>query len=725
LAEVEQIPAPDREAQLLSALNREPFLIVLDGLERLLIAYARMDAAHLSDDDYDRQTANYVANAYGLPASAAQSFTGEHRLRKTADPRAGAFLRKLSTVRAARILVSTRLYPADLQTVTSELLSGCDAIFLRGLSDDDGLSLWRAFGATGPRDQLLPAFRRVDNHPLLIQALAGEVARFRRAPGDFERWLKAHPDFDPFRDIPLVQVKSHVLDFALRGLARKARQVLNVIAAFTMPARYDTLTALLISKRKKLFCRSERELDVVLTELEDRGLVGWDKRANRYDLHPIVRGVIWQTLGRSAQRSIQRELSLYFESVVDSNSTRTESIDDLSPAIELYRTLVALNHLYEAYTVFSDRLDRATHRLCASKLRLELLRPLIETTHSDLPRLNSPEESVDTLNALGRAYADLGHVDTALHYLHSAHSLSMESPILGGPYSSFLRDLSRVSLFGGRIFGAQHHASAAVPRLVRKYELEINYPENLATIAIALAARGLQRESEVTVKRARRVVRRTSVGADSVIMAFAQASVWFRQFDSILPPSLASLAPIGALPTEGDAIRAARLRGELALGLGDLEGGTDGLHNALSRARAVGLVQEELPSLIALAEICRRQGDWKAAHSLLDDVWDFAERGPYPLFHADACNVLAQIERDAGNLEQAIAAATQAYRLAWCDGPPFAYHWGLVAAQKHLRELGAPEPEMPPFDESKFEPMPEVEIDPDDEFHAGMSETDD
>ncbi|HWW76555.1 MAG TPA: DUF4062 domain-containing protein, partial [Pyrinomonadaceae bacterium] len=120
LEEVQQTPAPERETQLLQALDREPFLLVLDGLERILIAYARMDAAHLSDDDYDRQTANVVANAIGLPASAAQSFTGEHRLRKTADPRAGSFLRKLSNVRASRILVSTRLYPADLQTVTGE-----------------------------------------------------------------------------------------------------------------------------------------------------------------------------------------------------------------------------------------------------------------------------------------------------------------------------------------------------------------------------------------------------------------------------------------------------------------------------------------------------------------------------------------------------------------------------------------------------------------------------
>ena len=96
-------------------------------------------------------------------------------------------------------------------------------------------------------------------------------------------------------------------------------------------------------------------------------------------------------------------------------------------------------------------------------------------------------------------------------------------------------------------------------------------------------------------------------------------------------------------------------------------------------------------------------------------MWEAAERGPYPLFHADALNVLAQIERDAGNIKAAIEAATLAYRKAWCDGPPFAYHWGLEAARKHLRELNAPEPSgLPPYDESQHEPMPDVEIDPPD-----------
>jgi hypothetical protein len=43
----------------------------------------------------------------------------------------------------------------------------------------------------------------------------------------------------------------------------------------------------------------------------------------------------------------------------------------------------------------------------------------------------------------------------------------------------------------------------------------------------------------------------------------------------------------------------------------------------------------------------------------------------------------------------------------------------LERARGLLRELGAGEPSMPAFDASRFEPMPEVEIDPADEFGAG------
>jgi hypothetical protein len=86
-----------------------------------------------------------------------------------------------------------------------------------------------------------------------------------------------------------MQVKSHVLKFAFRGLDETTEKILDTIAAFRMPTAYDTLVSLLVGDERP--CPSEKALITILADLEDRGLLGWDRRANRYDLHPIVRGV--------------------------------------------------------------------------------------------------------------------------------------------------------------------------------------------------------------------------------------------------------------------------------------------------------------------------------------------------------------------------------------------------------------------------------------------------
>jgi tetratricopeptide (TPR) repeat protein len=718
LAETQEIPALERETQLLAALDREPFLLVLDGLERILIAYARMDAAHLSDDDYDKQTANFVANAIGLPASAAQSFTGEHRLRKTADPRAGSFLRKLANVRASRILVSTRLYPADLQMVTGESLGSCAAIFLKGLADDDALELWRAFGASGARDSLLPFFQRADNHPLLIQALASEVARDRRAPGDFDAWRRAHPDFDPF-SLPLVQVKSHVLAFALRGLDDKAQQVLRTIAAFRMPARYDTLASLLIGEGKA--CADERELDEVLTELEDRGLVGWDKRANRYDLHPLVRGVVWSGLGDDARRGVYTSLHAHFEAVpMIDDYLKVNSLEDLTPAIELYNTLIGLGRYDDACGLFYERLSDATlYRLSASRQRVELLEMLFPVGLEQLPRLNSQEYQAYTFNALATGYVANGQPGRAAALFRRANTIYSEMKN-DGSLSVGLRNLSNTLRLSGALCESE---SAARRALVITRERDDRFREavSLYWLGLTLAARGLANESGSALQRSLRmfIAQSHSQGEGNVNSYLAQSALWLGEFAGALSFSNRAWELAHVQNLERDFIRAARAQGETALALNDLATADERLHHALTRARIVNLIEEELPALVALAELRRRQGDLKAARELLDDVWEPAERGPYPLFHADAFSILAQIERDEGNTAAAIEVAVKAYRLAWCDGQPFACHWGLEKAKQHLKELGAPEPEMPPFDESKFDPMPGVEIDPDDEFHVG------
>lgn len=242
--EVRQLPSPERADRLLSVLDEQPFLVVLDGLERILLAYARMDAALLPDDELDDKTANTVADANGLPDDVRETYLEKHRLRQCADLRAGAFLRKLTRLRASRVLLSTRLYPAELQTHTAQPLPGCHALVLRGLTDDDALSLWKAFilgERSGTSEQLLPLFSAFGNYPLILRALAGEIAEYHPSPGDFDRWREDHPNFNPAA-LPLKNARSHVLEYALRGLGEAQRRVLRTLAAFRMPATWDTLS---------------------------------------------------------------------------------------------------------------------------------------------------------------------------------------------------------------------------------------------------------------------------------------------------------------------------------------------------------------------------------------------------------------------------------------------------------------------------------------------------
>ena len=195
----EQVPATTRLFWLLLLLDERPFLLVLDGLERILLAYSRMDAAHLSDDDLDERTGADIARYYGLPANVKETYLKKHRLRQCADLRAGTFLRRLTKVRRSRLLISTRLYPAELQTQSALPMPGCYPLFLKGLTDSDALTLWRAFiggERSGTSEQLLPVFRAFDNHALLLRALAGEVGGIRPAPGDFDRWRKGNSEAD-------------------------------------------------------------------------------------------------------------------------------------------------------------------------------------------------------------------------------------------------------------------------------------------------------------------------------------------------------------------------------------------------------------------------------------------------------------------------------------------------------------------------------------------------
>ncbi len=765
-AAVRELPTHEREDRLFYQLDQEPFLLVLDGLERILRAYSRMDAPHVADHDLDERTANFLATVYGLSDEVKETYLEKHYLRQCADQRAGRFLRRLTRVQASRVLVSTRLYPAELQTTAAQPWPGCYAVFLKGLTDDDALALWRAFiggERSGTSERLLPLFRSFGNYPLLLRALAGEVASYRSDPGNFDLWHKDHPDFNPV-ELSMKNAKTHVLKYALEGLSAPERHVLHTIAAFRMPTTWDSLCALLVEDLKsftqpatpvgdktiwsrllaiftseaekrtkennkdKRKCQDDRELDAILSDLEDRGLVGWDKAANRYDLHPIVRGVVWQTLDTHARRDIYTELHTYFDAAPKPPKLHmVESLDDLTAAIELFNALIGLDQYEQAYIIFRDYLSYATHyRLSASRTRIELLEHFFPDGVVAPPKLADPRCQSFILNALATAYHLSGEPNRAVPLYRNSLEIDEKQEDMSNA-SIELSNLSDALRFVGHLREADIAASCAINiNMTRGNNYRGLEIEPLYFRGLVLASCGQTINAKELLFQALdiSVSRQNQQREGLVHLYLAQSFLWFSRADTALPLALRASKLAQAERRERDLIRATRLHGEAALGVYDLTTASERLHHALTRARAVNLAEEELPALAALAELYRQQKEYDTTRELLDQAWALAERGPYPLFHADALNVLAQLERDAGNTAKAIEAATQAYRLAWCDGPPYAYHWGLEAARKHLRELGAPEPEMPPFDPSKFEPMPEVEINPKDEFYVEIEPED-
>lgn len=734
--EIREISATERERELLEILDREPFLIVLDGLERILIAYARMDAARLDDDSLDEETANVVAGALGIPKEAQGTIFTPNRLRKTADPRAGAFLRKLANVGASRILISTRLYPADLQHSSGYPILGSFAMFLSGLEDDEALALWRAYGCSGTEAELLPIFNAVQNYPLLIRALAGAV--IASAGGDFAAWRRANSGFAPLRQ-SAEAVRAHVMSYALRSLSPGARRTLETVAAFRMPTFYASLVPLLVKpaepqgqeaqqgglrtalsnllgKRPAAFSGfvSEAELDAALTDLEARGLLGWDKRANRYDLHPIVRGVVWNALDEQAQQGLYAALNAHFSAMPAVRLEDVRSLDDLTPSIELYNTLIGMGKYDEAFALYDARLHLPMlRRLSANLQRAELLEQLFPDGIERAPRLSTKIAQARAINDLALAYQMSGRPTRAaplfLRAVNMAEYEGIPRNVAIG-LMNFAESLRQV----GDLFPAAMSANRAllIARAINNVSDEVTA---LGILALTRMAYGAYADAEVALQRAIRL--QTSLNhpqGQSVLHAFmAQLAVWRGEVARAQQYAEQAWHFAQTLHYEADLVRARRFQGEAALLAGDLSAAEAALIETLTRARAASLVEHELGAVIGLAEVRLRSGQPEQARTTLEDVWEAAERGGFRLAQADALNVLARAEIAIERPEAAVQAAQAAVQMAWCMSEPYTYARGMAQARQTLEKLGADLPEgLPAVDFAQFGAPVQVEIDP-------------
>jgi hypothetical protein len=416
------------------------------------------------------------------------------------------------------------------------------------------------------------------------------------------------------------------------------------------------------------------KLDTLLSELEDRGLVGWDRRTNQYDLHPIVRGVVWRGLDEIKRQQVYGTLEEYF-SAVPANPEGLTTVAEALPMIELFTALVGLGRFDDATALFFTRIhNRGTFSFLHEGMQhvhIAMMESLFPDGLDQPPR--SKIDSSTVLSHLGYGYAVTGRLAEGRTFY--ARALAADSDVT----RAILHDtMSKIAHDMGRLREAIEQGEASVAAsddVLGKYHI---------------ARLG---QHEVTVGNLQSAS--TRIGALNRDQYFDPdrylAQIYLRLGENDRAAGIA-MRELASHYRE-TRVEMTFVFAEAQMHLGQLDVAPM-LLDILREARAKTHVLWELQALHILADLYRRLRDYKQSRTYLEDLAEPAARGPYRLIQADAANVLAELERDCGNREAAIAAAQEAYRLAWCDGPPYAYHWALEHAKRLAHELGAELPEI-------------------------------
>jgi tetratricopeptide (TPR) repeat protein len=656
-----RIPIARRESKLLAILKKERYLICLDGLERTMVAYAHLDAAATDEEGVEKEAGSATTHRARL-------------LRKTADWRVGVFLQKLSDQSASRVLTTSRLYPSDLEDEDS-VRPGCLRIELGGLDDQAGVALWRSLGIRGHDEELLTAIRAVQQYPLLMRVLAGEIMRFGPAPGDYAAWHAQHPLLDPF-SLPLVQVRSEVLQRALEALSPRARVVLVTMAAFRRPVSYNILRPLFVGGGSPFV--HDSELHEALSELEGRGLMGWDRVANRYDLHPLVRRIVMNTVHPAALEIVYENVHEHLAGSPAVTHVEGTSIDDLAPAIEFYYTLLALGRDAEAYRFFrTSMLELLVYRLSRFRVTVEMLEPLFPNGVEHEPRLSDPEDAISATWTLAISYDYLGEVSRGLAVWPRLAETHNHFPALNN-YSTSLVAIGRL-----------REAEKAMQECVNSamHPTSRNYVVYRSHLGFGASLRGDVRTADRYLQDALSGFPYITLTQPSDLSPLLQSAMHalrngrLAEATELARRAQNAAAFVGITQMKLDAIE---MKARVLIAHERHDEAEALLTEGLAIAGEIGN-ESEVSMRIALADIYRRRNWLELAKALLDEVWEPLRRGPLRIWSADAHVVLAEAEWAAGHRAASIEAANEAYRLAWCDGPPYAYAHALEKARALLR----------------------------------------
>jgi len=745
--------------ELIDALHAKPWLFVLDGLERVLVAYNRYDAAQAGDEEVDRD-----------PDSAGRY--PEACIRPADDE----LLRLLSGVQPSKMLITSRLMPRSLLNRSEQPLPGVRHIDLQGLDPADAERLMLEAGVRGDSGRIQQYVQRhFAGHPLVVGVVAGLVARYRSKPGDFDRWAEdpqGGADVD-LASMDLSQRRNHILKSAFDDLTAEERVLmvrlglisdsvdLATIEALnpyrpeppekveepeppdqrsnfelrrmetqlnkaagdrrtTIQHRIDALRAkdaaeyeqeqaahqgylrLLDNWRKlpELKTASGR-LRQTLDDLETRGVLNWDRPRNLYDLHPVVRNYAVNYLPTAEREQIGRKVVDHFTSRSDPPYDAAETMADVRNGLQVVRSLVQIGDLERAYSRLDGDLTMALwFNLERYNDCLALLRVYFPEGWSKQPRGVESELSLIVLAVNASALLfDTGRTTEALAIDQFVIPATVQHKGLYNLGASLRNHCHH------RIDANRMEAAERALLLVEELAALDSNEENRAMALLLRFDYSLEvgniTEAEAALDRFNAAPRPKSRGFYRPGDAEGRL-VDLRLRQNRLDEERLSMAMHAAKEGRNrSGIRELHyLRGEWLLSIGQFVESEVAFEETIAMARESGLptAYDEAQRAIAQA----KQGKVEQAR-------ETAER--LALLEDPPVTSLAELLLALGDRTKAHEYVKRAYPQAWADGMPYVDWWNLQRCRAVFEAVGEPEPQLPPFDPSKATPLPfEAEV---------------
>jgi len=629
----------DRMETLNTLLSSNRFLLVLDGVERVLRAYAGLGSPYQGDEVREGEKQDF---------------------RACVDPNVGTFLQWLASGNLkTKTLLTSRLVPKELDDI-----GGCIIIDLRPMDRTDAVNFFLRQGVKGTRVEIESACELYGYHPLSLRLLSSMIMRDPKFRGDILSWTRHNP-------LPDLKGREgyHILELTYNSLDPQERTLISKLSAFRNPMGYDSISIFNEFETEKRF-------DDALIELVDRGLLLRDIQTHKYDLHPIVRKYCYDRL--TEKEKVHSQLRDYFAGVP--KPEKFESLDDLAPIIELYYHTVSSGQYDRAIELHQERLSNPLYfQFGAYQAEIDLLRALFPDGEDKPPRLKKEGDQAWTLSVLANCYSLSGRPKKAVRLLEMSNQVVERL----GDKLGIAIGLGNLALMAqiplGELKAAERtlQRSIDVWREMRDGLQEATVHQELGRL---LAYEGKFEESNKELAEALELsIIRASVQSQGATLSYrALLLLLMSEPEKAFKAAQSARELADVEHYRRDIIWAEWLLGAAYLAIGDLRNAEEHLNEALVRDRKINLVELEPDILLELAKLRFKQGHKEEALKLANEALGIADRSEYRLKQADIHNFLTEFYLNAKDFVKAKEHVEVAKERAKC---------GYVPAMKKAEEL--------------------------------------